>query len=357
MQKKAYANRIRTKSAKLVIAVIALALVLFAITPISAFAAANPLKLTVRQVFTTASSSADGVFTYMLKPLATSNPMPSGSASRGYTFTIDGTDSLETGPINFTQPGTFMYELEQVIAVEETGYTYDRRVYELEVYVDSMLDVSLVIRNAAGAKTDDIVFNNAFNFQPHNLMVDPPVQKTVSGNPGTNGLFTFSLTAQNPANPMPSGSSNGVKTLTISGSGAGEFGTWVYDQPGVYIYTIAEVNSGLAGYTYDTTVYTITDTVTSSGGVLQLNRVVTNNLNNQVTACAFLNTYVTPTTGGGGGGGGGSYFAAYFTPRTGDHMNTGLYTALLITSVLTAAVAAVYMAFRAKRRKKGGSPA
>jgi len=33
MQKKAYANRIRTKSAKLVIAVIALALVLFAITP------------------------------------------------------------------------------------------------------------------------------------------------------------------------------------------------------------------------------------------------------------------------------------------------------------------------------------
>jgi hypothetical protein len=86
--------------------------------------------------------------------------------------------------------------------------------------------VEVIIRNSSLAKVKEIVFNNSSVVLPTDpkLMADPPIMKTVSGNPKKGNVFTFVLTALNPANPMPAGSANGVKMVHITGTGIGEFG-------------------------------------------------------------------------------------------------------------------------------------
>lgn len=81
--------------------------------------------------------------------------------------------------------------------------------------------------------------------------------------------FQFILTGLEGA-PMPEGSANEQKTITVTGQGTGSFGSIQYSHPGTYRYQMQEVNGGLAGYTYDTAVYTITLTVTDTHGLLTI---------------------------------------------------------------------------------------
>ena len=369
--------------------------------PTTAFAADNPLKVTVEQVFTASASSTGGMFTYMLKPLEPNNPMPAGSTAEGYTFTIIGNDSKEINISGFTRQGVYRYELYQQIDAETPGYTYDRRVYRIEAHVDAALDAIIIVYNSEEKKADDIVFENSRGVLPTDpdLMADPPVVKTVFNSPSRSSTFTFTLTAQDVSWPMPAGSEGGVKAIRITGSGQSTFGVWSYDKAGTYYYTVSEVNSGESRYTYDKMVYTITDMVTEDDGQLVLSRVVTNNTNKQVTSLAFNNSYrsggsegggtppvkpdvVTPVNPGGGGSGGGNpgndipddsiprdgisggdpgedivddgtpnQGPGVTGPKTGDDMNTDFYLALFALGGVLAIGAMTYL-FANRRRKK-----
>jgi pilin isopeptide linkage protein len=104
-------------------------------------------------------------------------------------------------------------------------------------------------------------------FIPPAVAIVPAVRKVITGagaNPGT--VFHFTLTPIGDI-PMPGGTVNGVKTVAVTGAGTASFGSISYTQAGTYVYKIAEVNTGEAYYTYDTTVYTYTVTVAESGGV------------------------------------------------------------------------------------------
>ena len=299
----------------------------------------GPLKLEVKQTFVTTATDVDDTFTYKLQPLAPSNPMPAegraGDGSDAYTFTIKGDATTEIPPISFDQGGEYWYEISQVVEVQNHGYTYDTRVYTVYVYVEYTLDVQIAVYGPDDKKVELVEFENGFGYVPLDIMVDPPVIKTVSGNPSSAGVFAFSLAAENPSQPMPAGSINGVKTIQIFGSGQGEFGTWSYDNPGVYRYTVREENTGLEGYTYDTTVYTLTDTITVDNGQLVLNRVITNDQNRQVTNYPFINTYyVKPVEG----------------PKTGDGTNTPLLLGLLGSGAALAAGATLYLFMKRKRQ-------
>ena len=378
-------------------------IIIIAAAPIVVCAADNPLRVTVTQVFTTSKSSAEGVFTYMLKPLEPHNPMPAGSTAKGYTFTISGNNSVEINLPGFIRQGVYRYELYQKIDAEKPGYTYDKRVYIIEAHVDAMLEAMIVVFNANDEKTDRIVFENSCQVLPTDpkLMVDPPVKKTVFGSPSRNSTFTFRLAAQDASWPMPEGSANGVKTLRITGSGQGEFGVWSYDKTGTYYYTVYEVNGGESRYTYDTAVYTITDMVTEENGQLVLSRVVTNNTNKQVTSLAFNNRYRqggsegggdkpgnpdggnpgnpgggSPGKPGGGNSGGGNPsvdipddgapghgvtgttgdtgntgVTGVTGPKTGDDMNTDFYIALFALGCILAVGAMLYLAADKKDKK------
>ena len=111
---------------------------------------------------------------------------------------------------------------------------------------------------------------------------------------------------------MPEGSENGVKTITITGSGQKEFGTWSYYEAGTYSYIVSEINTGEAGYTYDTTIYTITDTVTAVEGQLIVEtRVVMGDMG-EMSAMSFTNAYRAPGAG----------------PNTDDNSQLGIFAIL-----------------------------
>ena len=136
---------------------------------------------------------------------------------------------------------------------------------------------------------------------------DPPITKTVRGNPATRDRFIFTLEAVNnnagvSPTPMPAGTVDGKKSLTVYGAGEYEFGDIVFTVPGTYTYRIIEQQTNVAGYTYDTSVYTISYLVrddASSPTGMSLTRTITKS-GSPVTRAEFVNTYnpgtvVTPT--------------------------------------------------------------
>ena len=290
-------KRILRASTAFVIFVIMLMLI---VSVPAVYAYDDPVTLPIRQICSS-PVLADDTFTYRFRPLNPDSPMPPGSTSAGYTFTITGNGKVSVGPLTFDRQNVCRYEVYQVTETKKQGYIYDRRVYTIEIYVDEALNITKIVKNENGVKEGDIIFENTYSAAPTDpkLMADPAVMKTVSGNPGYDSTFAFRLTAKNASQPMPSGGVNGVKTIYITGSGRGEFGTWSYDKPGIYYYSVTEVNTGSGGYSYDTAVYTVTDTVKDEKGQLVLSRVVTNEANKAVTSMIFNNRY----SGGGGGGG------------------------------------------------------
>jgi len=82
------------------------------------------------------------------------------------------------------------------------------------------------------------------------------VEKAVTGTPPAAIAFKFTLTAINGA-PMPESGE-----ITITGAGKASYGKITYTMPGVYIYTLTEVDGKAANWSYDASVYTLTVTVT-----------------------------------------------------------------------------------------------
>ncbi len=256
------------------------------------------------------------------------------------------------------------------------------------------LSAEIIVKKNDGSKVGSIKFENTYTPLASNpeIMVDPPVKKTVSGNPSKTSSFTFSLTARDGANPMPEGSANGVKYITIYGSGEKDFGTWSYIREGTYYYTISEVVLSDTGYTYDDSVYTITDVVKDADGQLVVTRTVTNGSNKQVESCTFINKYnggggSSGSGGSGGKGSGGSSSggpgvkidensddslqfvngdtplanllenesnagSGAYSPKTGDDIRYELYAAMLCTAAAVAAGCVIYLILAANRIKK-----
>lgn len=125
--------------------------------------------------------------------------------------------------------------------------------------------------------------------------VDPPVQKRITGDkPATASDFTFTLTAKDKSFPMPEGSKDGVKEMTIHGAGSKEFGEILFEKPGEYSYSIAEKKGSVNGYTYDTTVYEVTYSVTREGTELKAECSIRDGKGNSCTKIEFTNNYKTP---------------------------------------------------------------
>lgn len=323
----------------------------------TAFAATTgQVLLPVRQVFERDGSSIPSggeVFTYRLTPQTPNAPMPSGSGPEGYTFTIAGTRESQVGPLTFDTTGIYLYELRCVTATNP-GYTVDQRVYVVEVHITSALEAVVIVYDSNNVKVSELLFTHSYGALTNRpvTMVDPPVRKIVNGNPATASTFTFRLEAEQKSNPMPVGSVNGVKTVTIIGAGETEFGTWTYAGEGTFRYTVSELNSGAAGYAYDKTVYTITDVVTAADGQLVVARTITNNTNQQVSELAFVNTYTGPGTSNPSGGGGNEPSGKPGDgPKTGDFSNPVLWMTLIAAST-TLLLFILIIARKVNRRSK-----
>ena len=133
-------------------------------------------------------------------------------------------------------------------------------------------------------------------YVPNPVLVDSPVKKIVEGNPTNASTFHFEMKAINPTDPMPVGSINGVKLATVIGSGEVEFGSFEITQAGTYQYVIREINDGIANYTYDTTLYTITFDVRDVAGQLVADTHVEKADGTVTNEAVFTNVYKAPVS-------------------------------------------------------------
>ena len=126
---------------------------------------------------------------------------------------------------------------------------------------------------------------------------DPPITKRVEGTNRSKEIFTFELRAENITNPMPSGSKEGKKQVTIRGSGESEFGVIKFTEPGTYSYKAYEIAGNNSNYTYDKTVYTVKYKVSRSGDVMKSEKTITDSSGKKIDKAdgyLFVNKYSEP---------------------------------------------------------------
>lgn len=189
----------------------------------------------------------------------------------------------------------------------------DQIIYEhtlYNVFIEMLLDDNghvtyALVAQPADAQGDEgkvaeIVFINlpVPDIQP--VYFDPPVTKRVVGDaPETDETFTFVLSAVSGPEglerlPMPNGAEAQQVTMRLKGTGQSEFGEITLEHVGTYVYNIFEQRTDADGYTYDTSIYTLTLIVASEGDHLTLN--MTQALNGSpVNEMVFTNTYAAPT--------------------------------------------------------------
>lgn len=139
---------------------------------IPAYAASDSVcvNLLVSQKFINhATSEVADTFSYILTPLETGNPMPEQSIDQ-YVFAMKGSESISMSEIAFTQTGTYRYELKQRVENKLKGYTYDERVYTVEIYVTNAerggLTAATVVYVGDNGKADQISFENSYRKDP-----------------------------------------------------------------------------------------------------------------------------------------------------------------------------------------------
>lgn len=109
------------------------------------------------------------------------------------------------------------------------------------------------------------------------VTIDPPViEKVTTGENPPQSPFQF-LFKGAPGAPMPEGSRDGKKWLTLNGAGTVELGEITFTQAGNYTYTVTEQDSGTPGWTYDQAVYTLSITVTEEAGALKAEKTLEKN--------------------------------------------------------------------------------
>ena len=153
------------------------------VKPISAIAAPNSLKVSVKQILLPALNQ-DRTFNYKLEALEAENPMPAGAKGNGYEFSITGNTVEQFSFSKNLRPGRFTYQLYQVIdekqSLEPTGVIYDRANYRLELIIDSEGVESLIAYCEDGSKVSEIYFENDYTQKEVEL---PPPNKPTNPNP------------------------------------------------------------------------------------------------------------------------------------------------------------------------------
>jgi len=323
------------------------AFLLLTMLPVSASAAGSAgaaVNIPVYKEVVGDTPAANETFTFTLRAVDGA-PMPGDSSDGVKSVVISGSGNALFGQIFYTEIGDYFYTITET-DIGKQRYSCDGTVYSAHVQVSwknkvgGELAATLYLAKEDGVyKQEKALFTNSYKM-PVPVSADPIVHKTVSGSPDKDSTFHFRLTANNADYPMPSGSLKSVKSFSVTGSGTAMAGKITFTEPGVYSYNVSEVNNGIPGYTYDTTVYTMTVNVTEAGGKLDQSTTYTSGGGTKVSGMNFTNRYsktsVTTKTVGTS------------TPRTGDTTNL---TLLIATALISLAIAiAILIVILIKKR-------
>lgn len=156
---------------------------------------------------------------------------------------------------------TFTYKVTENGSV--AGVTNDPVATKtIEVKVTDNGDGTLTVDKQAESNKTDFTFTNTYSVKPFDSTLTGKggfaITKTLDGRDLREGEFEFALVSQGEGEPT-------VLTAKNDASGKVAFPAISFNAPGEYHYRLAEVDGGLGGVTYDTTVYDVTATVVDNG--------------------------------------------------------------------------------------------
>ncbi len=216
--------------------------------------------------------------------------------------------------LSFDKAGVYEYIIREVNDGKE-GVTYDTADRKVKITVTDNAGVLEAVCVIDGKTTESVSFTNTFVPNPDDINLDVNIEKTVNNigyeDIGPEG-FKFLLKNSTDGSEM---------TVTSDENGKGSFTlTFTKDDVGkTFNYTLAELDEGMEGVTYDTTVYSIDITV---GMDEEYNLYTTCEIDgDEATAILlkFENTYEP------------------YIPDTGDESNNLAWVLMLIASIVVLA--------------------
>lgn len=132
----------------------------------------------------------------------------------------------------------------------------------IKVKVTDNGDGTLTVDKQAESNKTDFTFTNTYSVKPFDSTPTGKggfaITKTLDGRDLREGEFEFALVSQGEGEQT-------VVTAKNDANGKVVFPAISFNEPGEYRYRLAEVDGGLGGVTYDTTVYDVTATVVDNG--------------------------------------------------------------------------------------------
>ena len=233
-------------------------------------------------------------------------PMPKNSVDGKFVLELtrpEGTpDSAAVGfnfdDIAYTKPGTYVYNIVEAragdgydvtilpgVSVSQALYrvtvTVTDEAYDGTLKVESTMlrlkdDSGATLADGTGEKADCASFTNVFDVDEAewDLRGTKNYKDMTGSRPLSSRMFEFELTAKTPGAPMPANAQGGKAVASVDATGRFAFEQVKFDKsrvnpdgtPKAYEYELHEVNGGVAGVTYDATVWHITVTVSLQDG-------------------------------------------------------------------------------------------
>lgn len=200
--------------------------------------------------------------------------------------TNDANGTVTLSPIRYEAPGTYTYTLREACPNAlglYKGVTYDGTTYTVVTTVSDNGDGTLTATHKLEGTTESAGFTNKYHAMPTQVSIG--AIKVLEGRELKKDDFSFKLVGE------------GIEsTVTNDADGKINFDKFEYDEPGTYVYTIAEVKGDEVGMTYDKSVFTATVNVADDGeGDLKANVAFTKG-DRSVEGIVFNNTYKKPET-------------------------------------------------------------
>ena len=185
------------------------------IPTMTAYAAeGGEVTLTINQTFVNHGTSTppSDAFTYRLTPLTPTAPMPTGSNTDGYVFTISGNQERQIGPISFNTLGLFTYELRNTTADTDDNFTIDQSVYMIYIQVTEGFEVAMIVKLNDDNKVPEILFENSYHAPTASIDSTTDLLPTPTPSPTPSPTPTPTLTPT----PIPGKPGDGPKTGDFS---------------------------------------------------------------------------------------------------------------------------------------------
>ena len=246
-------------------------------------------------------------FTFTLTPvsaLGTDGTTEITDPNSTQTAKNDASGKVAFAKLNYTVPGTYTYKVQES-GEDGKGIRIDRTVYQVSVRVSDLLQngtlgTEVTYKNLTTNQNvaAPIVFKNVYTAESvegelsaEKKLVDAEGKALNLGN--RKFLFAMTLTEAKQDNTDLTNDAPSSRTAENSANGSVKFSKLTFTKPGVYVYTVSETTESGNGVIKDSSVYTVTYTVTDDGeGHLKLTREIKKGTET-ASDIVFMNRYRT----------------------------------------------------------------